>query len=181
MSDYIKYNNFKEKDEHYNLSIEELNKKYKDDIINNKITQEIFDEIVNTIIEYEDTIKSIIKYRIKNIFISIISIKYIDINGPKDIGKVYSLIENINFLLYNELLSYNGILKTDYYDLENLCNEVYYDLKNNIIYGKYLSNVIDEDFKYINLLNIEYHLSNFKKYGSTDKEFVDFINKIIGG
>lgn len=178
---YIKYKSFDNNNEdHYNLSLEELNEKYGKDIKNNRITQDIYNEIINTLLEYTNTIESIIKYRIKRIFISIISIKYLDENGQKDIGKVYELIENINFLLYNELISFNGLLKTKYYNIESLCNIVYNELKDTI-YGKYIPDTAEEDFNYKNLLDINYHLTNFKKYGVNDKEFINFINNFIGG
>lgn len=153
------------------LSYMEFMDKYgsrlKEEYDKGEISQEVLDHMTACIIDHTKVVESRYINLIKEIYYCIIDVKYINYpDGGHD--TILKLIESIEFLE-------RFILITSDIDFATLCNAAYNDLSTGC-YSGYLNSEMEEEFKPEHLLDIGWHLNNFKKY-STNKEFLKEIER----
>lgn len=159
-------------DPDYALSYEEFMNKYKSNLQNNDITDEVKENMIATLLDIEDHKINRYKFLIEDIYVSLINFK----NKELEVADwdSYQIRKFLNAIIYlrNDIDLNNN---KKYWNLDNLCNEVYDKLKLSSTYGKYLSDIKDEDFNPKNILNIDYYLNRFHKYygNKTFKEIID--------
>jgi hypothetical protein len=106
---------------------------------------------------------------IKDIYLSLINIKYADYfkdqNVKCDLGIIFRIFDSIISLQeYKEDM------------IEEDAIEVYNELFDDKFMTKYEEN---DEFNYSHLFDINYHLNNLKQY-SDDKKFLDIIGELLG-
>lgn len=158
------------------LSIEEFLLRYKNDLLYNNITQDILNNMVATILEQEDNIISNIKYHVNIIFTCIINLKYFDYSVEFFKDQMNEIENSIIYLKNLPECGYDNYLKMDFYNLDKICYEVYWNIYNKYNHYKgYLSETIDEEFTGEHVLNLKYYLDKVKEYKKDNKEIIELI------
>lgn len=138
----------------------------KSELQNGELSQDMLDNIVSIFMEIYDGIELGYVYIIEEIFMQIINVKYI--NYPE--GSVDAIPTMVKYISY---------LKTDWdfedMDIDNLCKRAYDKIYNSGT-GHYMPEEMEEEFKAEHLLDLKWHLNNFKKY-STNKEFLKSLDQ----
>lgn len=161
------------------LCFDEFMIKYKDNILNHNIDKDTLSNLVSSALSVYEFNENEILRRIRYIYIAIISIKYFDTDPErscKDEGKIYDLVENINDIKNDIHFRYYETEKL--YDIDKLCKRVYISLLDkDYCYHEFLEyDVPINEFSPDHLLDIKYHLNNFKEWGYFDKDFINTID-----
>lgn len=148
--------------------------KYRKKINGLKISKNTLSDMRAMLADYDDVLKNRFKFYIMNILIAIAEVKYMDCPRP-DIGSVFRLVRSVN-----SINTYKDLYSDEYFNWKELYDETYDYLCTSGYYSEYFIGRKDEiDYSYEKLLDIKYHLNNFKQYCNMDDPYnKDFINVI---
>lgn len=159
------------------LSYEEFMLKYKNEIRKNNISKNILSHMRASILDNEYYIFKNYINKVQDILIAIAEVKYMDPGRP-DIGSIFKLFKAALYLLNDIGIEFSP----DYYNLKEIYNKAYDELKDNVVYKEYFIGKENEiDYSFDKLLDVKYHLNNFRNYCDKDNpyndEFIDILNR----
>lgn len=159
------------------LSYSEFMSKYRKNINGFKISKNTLSHMRAMLIDYDDALKNRSKFYIRNILIAIAEVKYMDCPRP-DVGSIFRLVRSVN-----SINTYKEFYTDEYFNWKELYNEAYKELCEDSYDEYFIGKEDDIDYSFDKLLDIEYHLNNFKQYCNMDdpynKDFVEIINNEI--
>lgn len=158
------------------LCYEEFMMKYGKEIKKKNIRKKVINMMVATMNDDEKYIYNEYIDKVKQILIAIAEVKYMDPGRP-DVGSIFKLFRNMCYLSNDRNIQFFE----EYYNLENIYNMAFDELKKSVCYSEYFIGKEDDiDYSFNKLLDAKYHLNNFRNYCNENdpynEEFIRLLN-----
>ena len=158
------------------LCYEQFMMKYGKDIKKKIINKKIINMMVATMNDDEMYIFDEYIEKVQDILIAIAEVKYMDPGRP-DVGSIFKIFRSTCYLSEDRNIQHFS----EYYDLKKIYNMAFDELKESGYREYFIGKENEIDYSFDKLLDLEYHLNNFRNYCNKDdpynEEFIDILNR----
>ena len=149
------------------ITYEEFMSKYKKKLSKTNISRKILSYLIDMILDEDSIQYNKYKIAIEDILIAIAEVKYMDSPRP-DVGSIFRMFR-ATFILNNDRLRIYDKIK--YFNLKEIYEEAYNDLENSAYKEYFIDKREELDYSFDKLLDLEYHLNNFRNYCNIDDPY----------